>query len=181
MKSTGKKRGGDVGFTRFFVNVGRMDDIKPNTLMGLINEFTGISDIEIGKIEILKSFSFFEVDEDFASTVLKAFDGKEYRGRKISAEVAESQGRSGGGDRGRGREKSYGRDRERGGDRGRGKEKKYGRDRERGGDRKKSYDKKPFEKKSFDKKFDRKDKKEGDRKSFGDKPKFGEGRKRKRS
>jgi ATP-dependent RNA helicase DeaD len=176
MKSTGKKRGGDVGFTRFFVNVGRMDDIKPNTLMGLINEFTGISDIEIGKIEILKSFSFFEVDEDFASTVLKAFDGKEYRGRKISVEVAESQGRFGGSDRGRGREKSYGRDRERGGDRGRSKEKKYGRDRGRGGDRKKSYDKK-----SFEKKFDRKDKKEGDRKSFGDKPKFGEGRKRKRS
>jgi ATP-dependent RNA helicase DeaD len=159
-----------------------MDDVKPNTLMGLINEFTGISDIEIGKIELLKNFSFFEVDESFGNTVVKAFDGKEYRGRKISVEVAESQGRSGGGrggDRGRSRdrggERSWGRDRNRGGER-----EKRG-DRE---DRKKSYGRKSSEEKSygkkFDKKSDRKDKKERDRKRFDDKPKFFEGKKKRK-
>lgn len=166
MRSTGKKRSSSVGFTRFFVNLGRMDELKPNTLMGLINEFTGIKDIEIGKIELLRNFSFFEVDSDFANVVMKAFDGKEYRGRKVSVEVAESKGRSGGRDRERsgGRERSFGRDRERSADR---------------GDRKKSYDRKPFEKK-FDKKFERKDKKERDFKRFDDKPKFAEGKKKRR-
>jgi len=183
MKSTGKKRNGEVGFVRLFINVGRMDEVKPNTLMGLINEFTGIGDIEIGKIELLKNFSFFEVDENFGNTVVKAFDGKEFRGRKISVEVAESKGRSDSGregDRGRSRdrggEKSWGRDRSRGGERGS----------DRGG-RKRSYDREPFEKKSFDKKssdkkfekkFERKDKKERDRKRFDDKPKFFEGKKK---
>jgi len=162
MRSTGKKRSGDVGFTRFFVNLGRMDELKPNTLMGLINEFTGIKDIEIGKIELLRNFSFFEVDSDFASVVMKAFDGKEYRGRKVSVEVAESKGRSGG--RGGERERSFGRDRERSGDR---------------GDRKKSYDRKPFEKK-FEKKFESKDKKERDYKRFDYKPKFAEGKKKRK-
>ncbi len=165
MKSTGKKHGADVGFTRFFINLGRKDELKPNNLMGLINEFTGIKDIEIGKIELLKNFSFFEVDSDFANTVLKAFNGKEYRGRKISVEEAESKGRSGGreGDRRRGRD--FGRDREHRGDR---------------GDRKRSFDRKPFEKKSFDGKFNKRDKKERDRQRFGDKPKFGDRKKRKK-
>ncbi len=193
IKSSGKKRGAEVGFTRFFINIGRMDELKPNTLMGLINEFTGIGDIEIGKIELLKSFSFFEVDQDFADTVLKAFDGKEFRGRKVSVEVAESKGSSGGGsgsrgrERGFGKERSFGRDRDRSGDRGRsdkersfkrdrdgGSEKSWGREKGRGGnresrndgdDRKKSYDRKPFEKKSFDKKpFEKKFEKNFDRK-----------------
>lgn len=186
MKSTGKKRNGEVGFVRLFINVGKMDEVKPNTLMGLINEFTGISDIEIGKIELLKNFSFFEVDENFGNTVVKAFDGKEFRGRKISVEVAESKGRSDSG-----REGDRGRSRDRGG------EKSWGRDRdksrERGSDRggrKRSYDREPFEKKSFDKKssdkkyekkFERKDNKERDRKRFDDKPKFFEGKKKRKS
>jgi ATP-dependent RNA helicase DeaD len=182
MKSTGKKRNGEVGFVRLFINVGKMDEVKPNTLMGLINEFTGISDIEIGKIELLKNFSFFEVDESFGNTVVKAFDGKEYRGRKISVEVAESQGRSEGG-----RERSGSRGRDRGGDRSWGRDRSRGGEREKrgeGGDRKKSYGRKSSDEKSYGKKFDknseRKDKKERDRKRFDDKPKFFEGKKKRR-
>lgn len=92
-KSTGKSRSAVSGFTRFFINLGRMDELRPNTLMGLINEFTGINDIEIGKIELLKNFSFFEVDSEFAQTVINAFKDKSYKKRKITLEIAESKGR----------------------------------------------------------------------------------------
>jgi ATP-dependent RNA helicase DeaD len=88
--------------------------------MGLINEFTGLKDIEIGKIELLRNFSFFEVDSDFASAVLKAFDNKEYKSRKIVLEVAESKGRLGGGkrmDESGGRVKKFDRENRRGGER----------------------------------------------------------------
>ena len=105
-RNSGKRSGSNIAFTRFFINVGRMDELKPNNLMGLINEFTGIKDIEIGKIELLRNFSFFEVDSQFADTVMNAFEGREYRGRKISLEVAESK--SGGGDRGRSRDDDRG-------------------------------------------------------------------------
>lgn len=91
---TGKEKGAASGFARFFINLGRTDDLKPNTLMGLINEFTGIDNIEIGKIELLKNFSFFEVDSDFAQTVLNAFKDKSYKKRAIVLEPASSQGRS---------------------------------------------------------------------------------------
>lgn len=99
-RSTGKSHGDVHGFTRFFINLGRTDELKPNTLMGLINEFTGINNIEIGKIELLKNFSFFEVDSEFAQTVLNSFKDKSYKKRKIALELAESKGRVSGGDRG---------------------------------------------------------------------------------
>jgi len=91
---TGKEKGAASGFARFFINLGRTDDLKPNTLMGLINEFTGIDNIEIGKIELLKNFSFFEVDSDFAQTVLNAFKDKSYKKRAIVLEPASSKGKS---------------------------------------------------------------------------------------
>lgn len=92
-KKTGKGKGESSAFTRFFINLGRTDDLKPNSLMGLINEFTGISDIEIGKIELLKNFSFFEVDSEFSQTVLNAFKDKSYKKRQIVLELAASKGK----------------------------------------------------------------------------------------
>ncbi|MDQ7816430.1 MAG: DEAD/DEAH box helicase [Melioribacteraceae bacterium] len=92
-KKTGKGKGDSSAFTRFFINLGRTDELRPNSLMGLINEFTGISDIEIGKIELLKNFSFFEVDSDFSQAVLNAFKDKSYKKRKIVLELAASKGK----------------------------------------------------------------------------------------
>lgn len=90
----GERYRGDskYNFTRFFINIGFRDGIKPNILMGLVNDFTGMHDIEIGKIELLKNFSFFEVDSNFAETVLTSFKGQEYKGRELNIEVAGSQG-----------------------------------------------------------------------------------------
>lgn len=80
------------GFARFFINLGKMDDLKPTTLIGLINDVTGVRDINIGEIEILKSFSFFELDENYSGDLLKAFKNKEFKKRKIVLEIAASKG-----------------------------------------------------------------------------------------
>ena len=92
-KKTGKEKGDTSAFTRFFINLGRTDELRPNSLMGLINEFTGISNIEIGKIELLKNFSFFEVDSEYSQAVLNAFKDKSYKKRKIVLELAASKGK----------------------------------------------------------------------------------------
>ena len=89
--SSSRSKGTVEGFTRFFINLGKKDDLKPVTLMGIINDYTGIRNIEIGEIEILKSFSFFEADSSFTDKILKAFANKEYKKRKINLEVAESK------------------------------------------------------------------------------------------
>ncbi|KAA0250577.1 MAG: DEAD/DEAH box helicase [Chlorobiota bacterium] len=81
----------NVNFTRFFINLGKTDNIKPGGLMGLINDYTGFSDIQIGDIELQRNFSFFEADAEFTDIIMKAFEDKEYRGRKISVEISDSK------------------------------------------------------------------------------------------
>ena len=91
-RRSGGKKAAVEGFARFFINLGKMDDLKPTTLMGLINDVTGVRDINIGEIEILKNFSFFEIDENYSEELLKAFKDKEFKKRKIVLEIAASKG-----------------------------------------------------------------------------------------
>ena len=97
---SGKKKGRDRGesqrgrrsqkeFSRFFVNLGKKNKLNTAKVIGLINDATHTRDIEIGKIEILKSFSFFEVDKAYEEGVLKAFSKKVYyEGIKVSVELS---------------------------------------------------------------------------------------------
>lgn len=81
-------------FTRFFINLGMLDNLKPKTLIDMINEFTGTNDIEIGDIEILKTFSFFDIDSDYADKILFAFKNKYSGKRKISVEISEGRNKN---------------------------------------------------------------------------------------
>ena len=58
--------------------------------MGLINEYTNDSSIRIGKIDIEKNFSMFEVDSQHESIVEPAFKGAIFAGQKASVERATS-------------------------------------------------------------------------------------------
>lgn len=75
-------------FRRFFINLGQLDQLKPKTLIDMVNDFTDKNNIEIGEIEILKTFSFFEVDSDYTDEILSAFKNKYLGKRKISVEIS---------------------------------------------------------------------------------------------
>ena len=94
--ATGKERSRDnkTDYTRFFINLGTTDNLQPQKLTGLINEYTGVNNIEVGDIEILKNFSFFETDKNYTDTILEAFTDKKYKSRDIGVEIA-SKKRSG--------------------------------------------------------------------------------------
>ena len=93
--SKSRKRSDDENFTRFYINLGKMDKINPAKLMGLINENLEKNDVEIGQIEILKSFSFFEIDKTYADTIISSFQNSSFNGRSIIVEVTKkSKGRS---------------------------------------------------------------------------------------
>lgn len=69
------------GFTRFFINIGNKNNLNPGKLIELINEKTNTNDIEIGKIDIMKKFSFFEIDKDHDKKVMNALnDNVEFEG-----------------------------------------------------------------------------------------------------
>jgi ATP-dependent RNA helicase DeaD len=88
---SGKSNG---NYTRFFINLGVTDGLKPTQLIGMINDFTGIKDINVGQIEILKNFSFFEADSNYQSDILDGFKGQFLHKREINIEIAEKRGSS---------------------------------------------------------------------------------------
>jgi len=78
----------EEGFTRFFINLGKSDQLKPARLIGMINDFTGNRDITVGQIEILNNFSFFETDSSWSEHILNSFQSKKLKNRPIILERA---------------------------------------------------------------------------------------------
>ena len=93
---TGDRRSGsrkaEPGFTRLFINLGKMDNFFPNELIGLLNGNTR-GRIELGRIDLMKNFSFFEVDEKEAGNVVKALNRANWNGHKVSVEIAGEEGK----------------------------------------------------------------------------------------
>ncbi len=85
--------------TRFFINLGRKDRLNPAKLMGLINEQGINNKVEIGAIDILDTFSFFEIDKNFESDTLDAFSANspEFNGRRVNIEITKTERKGGGG------------------------------------------------------------------------------------
>jgi ATP-dependent RNA helicase DeaD len=100
--SRGKRRD-DENMTRFFINIGRKDRLNPARLIGLINEQQIAKNIEIGQIEILDTFSFFELDKNYKDQTITAFQEGDvsFEGRGVNVEITEKKrsGRGGGGGR----------------------------------------------------------------------------------
>ncbi|MCF6367076.1 MAG: DEAD/DEAH box helicase [Bacteroidales bacterium] len=102
----GKRRQRDGDFSRFFINIGSKKKLSPTKLMGLINETTRKRDIQIGKIDIMDSFSFFEVDSSFEKEVLAAFTDYKYKGMNVTVELSKEK-KSSGENRGGSKKRSY--------------------------------------------------------------------------
>lgn len=64
-----------------------MDSFFPSELISLLNSNTR-GRIELGRIDLMKNFSFFEVEEKEAQNVVKALNRANWNGRKVSVEVA---------------------------------------------------------------------------------------------
>ena len=103
-KSRRKKgdRTAKEGFTRIFVTVGKTDGYFAKEIIRLVN--TNVKGkVEIGRIDLVKNFSFIEVPEEDADRVIKGLKGLKVKGRVIDAEVASPEGGKGAGKSGEGR------------------------------------------------------------------------------
>lgn len=81
-------RGGDYEFSRFFFNLGKKNGIAKRTIIDLVNQNLPGKSVEIGNIEVLKSFSFFEVDKKYEKEVLKSFKDTTYKGQRVGIDIA---------------------------------------------------------------------------------------------
>ena len=107
-RDNSRARSTNENMTRFFINIGRKDSLNPAKLIGLINDQNIGDKIEIGAIDILDTFSFFELDKNFEDKALDAFSRNQpdFDGRSVNIEVTKKE-RSGGRRRG-GSKKPFG-------------------------------------------------------------------------
>jgi ATP-dependent RNA helicase DeaD len=83
---SGNRKG--VSFSRFFLNLGKNDQVDKRSIIDIINRQMPGKSVEIGEIEVLRNFSFFEVDNRFESDVYKAFGKASFNGKRIGLETA---------------------------------------------------------------------------------------------
>ena len=86
-------KGSSDNMTRFFINIGRKDQLNPARLIGLINDQEITDNIDIGAIDILDTFSFFEIDKKFEEETLAAFakNQPEFSGRGVNIEITKKE------------------------------------------------------------------------------------------
>lgn len=101
-RDSSRGRTSSEDMTRFFINLGRKDSLNPAKLIGLINDQKVGDKVEIGAIDILDTFSFFEIDKNFQEATLEAFKSNEpeFGGRYVNIEITKSDRGSGSGNRG---------------------------------------------------------------------------------
>ncbi|MDA3907142.1 MAG: DEAD/DEAH box helicase [Bacteroidales bacterium] len=85
------KRAKKMNMSRFHINVGSKDKLNPGRLMGMINDSSKLNGVEIGDIEILKKFSFFEVDQSKSNEILELFNNKDFQGVDLKVELTKSK------------------------------------------------------------------------------------------
>ena len=86
----------EEGYTRLFLNVGKIDKMYAREIMGLINTNVKGDKVEIGRIDLMKSFAFVEVRDADADRVIKAMKhGVTVKGRSVVVDRSEPvQGKS---------------------------------------------------------------------------------------
>ncbi len=74
---------GGVQFKRLFVNLGIKDGFYKASFLQYILDLSDLKKDVLGKIDMKNLNSFIEVDKQYANKMLKAIDGRTFKGRKI--------------------------------------------------------------------------------------------------
>ena len=78
------------GYTRFFINIGRKDHVQPVHVIEMLNRNVA-GRVDVGRIDLMQNFSFFECPEEYTEEILNGMDGIKYKGREVHVEVAETR------------------------------------------------------------------------------------------
>ncbi len=83
-----ERRTANKNMVRLFLNVGKMDKVRPNDIVGAFTGETGIAFKNIGQIDILEKFSFVEVAKEDAPKVIKKMKNATIKGKPVNIELA---------------------------------------------------------------------------------------------
>ena len=88
-RSKDKKRVAEEGYVRLFLNVGKIDGMYAREIIGLLNKNVQGDKVAVGRIDLMKNFSFIEVKQEDLNRVLKGLKhGVTVKGRSVVVDVA---------------------------------------------------------------------------------------------
>jgi hypothetical protein len=76
---------------RLFFSIGRSRRVFPREILGLINAKTSAAREDIGVIRILDNYSFVQVRDTAAESIIEALNGMMFRGRPLTVNYAKSR------------------------------------------------------------------------------------------
>lgn len=79
----GRSFEGGANYQRLFINLGTKDGFYKASFLQYLLDLSDLRKDVVGKIDLKNMNSFIEVDKKVASKMIKAIDGKTYKGRKI--------------------------------------------------------------------------------------------------
>ncbi|WP_321478859.1 DEAD/DEAH box helicase [uncultured Bacteroides sp.] len=86
-EESGRSRKAEAGYTRLFINLGKMDNFFAAQLIELINKNVP-KRVQIGRIDLMKNFSFFEIEDAKVQSVINSLNTANVGGRNVSVEIA---------------------------------------------------------------------------------------------
>ncbi len=94
--------GGGSGYSRLFVNLGTKDGFFKASFLQFVLDMSDLKKEVLGKIDMKDMNSWIEIEKGAAQQMIRALDGKKYKGRSIRMNDADSGGPAGfSGDRSR--------------------------------------------------------------------------------
>ena len=88
----GREFGGNGGdYTKLFVNLGTKDGFYKASFLQFILDMSDLKKDSLGRIDMKEMNSWIEVDKRSATQMIRSIDGKKYKGRSISMNVADQR------------------------------------------------------------------------------------------
>lgn len=90
-KSLRSKERSTENTVRFHVNLGKKQGIRPGDILGAVAGECDIPGSDIGEIEVLENYSFFNVAEEHKNRILKHMTSAQIKGKDVIVEVSKEK------------------------------------------------------------------------------------------
>ena len=85
------RRTAERGMARIYVNAGKADGFFAGNLIDMINHNVHGQRVDVGRIDLMPSYSLFDVKKGDAAAVVQALKGADFMGKRLHCEVADAE------------------------------------------------------------------------------------------
>lgn len=85
------RRTAERGMARIYINVGKSDGFYAGNLIEMLNKNITGARVDVGRIDLLPSYSLFDIKKGDANRVVAALKGLEFFGKRVYSEIADPE------------------------------------------------------------------------------------------